>query len=174
MLLSIVTSRFPNDNSMCKKNIETNLGKIHSVSSDSIATWHFDKLPSDFITISYVPKINSFAAFLIKISPEGLTIIFGLILFAIHSLSVRKFRQKKSNTRFSWISIAGSFISPLIILVSYLFFYSLIDMIIGEDASNNHGYLFLAMFLYLPLMPVYLIGMQSVDYYFKTKFSKNK
>jgi hypothetical protein len=162
------------DNRAFKKQLQTNLGKAHSGSLDSIASWHFDKLPSNFLMVSHIPKVNSLAVFLIKISPEGLTVIFALILFSIHSLSVRKFRQKNPNVRFSWVSIAGSLISPLIILLVFLFSYDLIDAAIGPDATNNHGYLFLAILLYLPLMPVYLIIMQSVDYYFKTKFNKNK
>lgn len=162
------------DNRDSKKQLQTNLGLPQIGSCDSVASWHFDKLPSDVLIISHIPKINSFATFLIKISPEGLTVIFGLILFCIHLLSVRKFRQIKYKVRFSWLSILGSLIMPLIILMSYLFFYNLIDRIIGEDATSSHGYLFLAIFLYLPLMPVYLIVIQSVDYYLKTKSLKNK
>lgn len=153
--------------------LNTNLGKQESGKQDS-AVWKFDKLPGDFFEITYVPKISSFAVFLIELEPSGLAAIIGILLWIIHLFLMWRYRRRNPEKRFSWVMILGSLALPAIILFYYVYSFDIIDSTIGIHASRYHGYNFLAMFIYPVLMPVYLIVMWIVDRIMKTKANKAK
>lgn len=145
------------------EDLKTNLGKPTGGSLDSAAVWKFDKLPSDVFDISYIPKINSTATFLLKIEPFGLALIIGIALGIIHLFMMWKYRQSNHSSRFSWVMIVGSLVMPGIILFYYVYSFDIIDSAIGIHASRYHGYNFLVMFIYPVLMPVYMIVMWLAD-----------
>lgn len=149
--------------------LQTNLGKQHSGNQDS-SVWKFDKLPADVFEISYVPKVSSFAYFLISVEPFGIAMIVGFLLLIIHLFLMWRYRRSNPEKRFSWVMIAGSLIIPAIILFYYVYSYEIIDNAIGVHASRYHGYNFLVVLIYPVLMPVYLIIMWLVDSILKKRF----
>lgn len=157
------------DNSISKIDLYTNLGTPINGSITSISNWHFKKIPSDYIYILYQPKPSNFAQLLISIKPEGLTLIFSLIIIVIHIFSVNKYRKGNPENS-SPVVIVGSLIIPLIIFIFYNSSFSLIDGVIGEDAGNNHGYVFLSFLLYPLFLPIYWISMYLYDRTLKEKY----
>ena len=142
--------------------LTTNLGKPKNGQLDSISVWNFSKLPSDYFDI-YKPEISAFAKIMIAIGPLGLTLIFALLISLLHFISIKKYRKSEPTKKHSWVVIVGSVTIPLIILISYMISYELIDYSIGEEAGNYHGYTFLAIILYPLLLPIYWVIMWLAD-----------
>ena len=138
---------------------------------DSIATWQFDKLPTETLYISYNPEISSRAQTAIKLGANGFAFIFGIIIFLIHVLFIYFYRKQKPVIRFSFVVIVGSLFFPFLGLYLWMYSYSLIDSIIGEHAAGHHGYTFLVMFFYPFILPVYWGIMWWIDKSFKKKFN---
>jgi hypothetical protein len=136
--------------------LKTNLGEPTDGSlENNIATWKFKSLPADEILLYHEADVPRFAQILIAISPFGLMLIVAALLFIIH-LAIIWFLRRASRRKYKWALITGSIVFPFIALISYMYFYDLIDSIIGENATRYHGYTFLIMFLYPVVMPVYL------------------
>ncbi|RYG12069.1 MAG: hypothetical protein EOO07_19615 [Chitinophagaceae bacterium] len=151
------------DNSKSGVLVETDLGKPQSGNLTTVATWKFTSLPADEFTLFYEPKIPALATLLIEFSPTGMMLTFGLFLFILHRSLMKKFRKNHPHRRFSKVMIVGSIVLPFIFLFSYLSFHSIIDTIIGEEATGRHGYIFFIMVLYPFIMPVYWILMWLID-----------
>ncbi len=154
--------------------ISTNLGKPEFGKLDSISTWHFTKIPYDYIKIDYKPEISKISKTLISIDPFGLMLLFGISLAIIHILIIIKYRKRNIHKRFSPAVIIGSIIIPFIVLLSLMFFYELIDNIIGKEASRYHGYTFLSVLFYPLAMPIYWIFMWLIDRISKTIYKKKQ
>jgi hypothetical protein len=153
------------------EDLKTNLGKQTSGRLDSAAVWKFDKLPVDVFEVSYIPKINSTATFLLKLEPFGLALIIGIALAIIHLFMMWKHRQTNPGKRFSWVMILGSFVVPGIILFYYVYSFDIIDSAIGEHASRYHGYNFLVLFIYPVVLVVYLLVMWVIDSLMKKRLN---
>jgi len=151
------------------EDLKTNLGQQTSGRLDSAAVWKFDKLPVDVFEISYVPKVSSFAKFLIDLEPFGIAVIISIMLANIHFYLIWRYRKGKPTKRFSWVMIAGSFVVPAIILFYYVYSYEIIDNVIGEHASRYHGYNFLVVFAYPVVLIIYLIVMWVLDWVIKKR-----
>jgi hypothetical protein len=67
--------------------------------------------------------------------------------------------------------IVGSLLLPLVGLIAYITTPYFIDWLIGEAASGRHGYVFLVIFLYPVIMPLYWLSMVGVDWYFKRQMT---
>jgi hypothetical protein len=80
-----------------------------------------------------------------------------------HVNIVRETMRIVPNKYFFWVMIAGSILVPLLVLLSYIFSFSLIDLAIGPAASRNHGYTFLSLAFYPLLLLVYWPAMWLVD-----------
>jgi hypothetical protein len=143
--------------------LTTNLGKQTKGQLDSIATWNFSKLPSDYFEIIYKPEISAFAKTMIAISPFGLTLIFALLIALLHFNSIKKYRKSEPTKKYSWVVIVGGITLPFLILISYMVSFSIIDSVIGGEAGNYHGYTFLVIILYPLLVPVYWTIMWLAD-----------
>ncbi len=151
----------------CKYKISTNLGNPTSGSLDSIAIWNFNKLPADIISIDYNPEISVFAKALIDAGPGGLGLVFFVILIILHVLYIISYRRKSIEKRFSWVMITGSFLVPALAIISFILFYPMIDALIGQHASERHGYYFLIILVYPFVAPVYLLIMWLTDRFYK-------
>ncbi len=160
------------DNTENKTEYILNVGNPNFGKTDSIANWKFNKLPANYLIATSIPKINWFANLLINIHPAGLSLILLIILFLIHIKGIITYRKKNIEKRFSPIVIIWSLIIPLLVLIAFLLFFDIIEFFIRPEGDGNHGYVFLALLLYVPLMPVYLIIMGSLDYFYKSKLTK--
>lgn len=149
------------------KNYTTNLGSSNENKIASINTWNFKNLPSDFITINFQPKPNTLAAFLISLEPFGIAVILSNILMLLHLYWVIWYRRKNISKKFSAPVIIGSFLVPFLYLFIYISSYSVIDNIIGKDASSWHGYYILVIALYPVITLVYWLIVWLIDKLYK-------
>ena len=140
---------------LAETKITTSLGLPTKGSLESIAYFHFENIPADYFSISYKPEPNFLASILIGLRPLGLSIILFLLLFYWHYKVLKK--DKVANPESSSLSIVsiGSILIPLVVLIFSIFSFSLIDEIIGKDASQHHGYTIFIIFFYPVLLIVY-------------------
>lgn len=143
--------------------VTTNLGEPASGNLASVITWSFDSLPVDVMMFTYEPEIPAFARAMITFSPEGMAGVLFLLLTALHGWLVYRFRKKHTDRRFSWWVPLGSLVVPFIPLFCYMYFYDLIDAVIGPHSGRSHGYTFLILGLYPFVMPVYWLCMWLFD-----------
>jgi hypothetical protein len=137
------------------RQLSTNIGQPIEKTFQGKSSWTFSKLPDEYLEFSYTPKANNLAKVLITIQPFGLSIIAGILLFALHLFFVLKYRIKFINKKYSPVVILGSFVIPFLILLSYMSSYELIDNAIGENAGRHHGYVFLVIVFYPIILPIY-------------------
>jgi len=98
------------------RELSTNLGQPIEKKIQANNSWVFNKLPDEYFEFSYSPKANNFAKILIAITPFGLSLIAGIILFGLHLYFVLMYRRKYVNKKYSPIVILGSLVIPLLIL----------------------------------------------------------
>ncbi|MDF3025862.1 MAG: hypothetical protein K0S23_169 [Fluviicola sp.] len=156
------------------KKIHSNLGAPDSGDLQTHAYWRFSKIPSDYIQLSYQPPLNHSAEMLISVSPRGMTVIFGLMIFVFHVMLIRFTQKRQLNQLASFLVISGSLVLPFIILIGYGYSYDVIDHIIGSHAGRYHGYTFFSVFLYIILMPLYWGIMHRIRLYYKNRFAGGK
>ncbi len=154
--------------------IHSNLGPPDSGSFKGTAYWKFSKIPTNYIQITFSPKATGFAKFLIDLGPLVIAIIFILIILIIHVSLIWFARKKELDLSARLIVIAGSIIFPFFILYSFGFASDFIDYFIDSHASEYHGYEFLAVFLYIFLMPLYWLGMHNLGKEHKKHFAAKK
>lgn len=142
--------------------LQTNLGQPQQGHLNTTASWHFDSLPADYITIGYQPAIPRNAAFFINLSPRGMMLIFAVLVIFIHILAIRAYR-KKSRSRFSPVVILGSLLVPFCCCLVYMYSHDFIDYLIGPAASKRHGYTFLIFVFYPVVLPFYWVIMWLID-----------
>jgi len=143
-------------------NVYTNIG-VPTQDTDTAKVWKFSKLPAEYISINFKPQISSFAKTLIKISPFYLTLVFGMILMVLHFYWIVSFRKKNPEAKRSWVVIAGSIIVPLVSLLFFIFSFGWIDSLIGDAASQFHGYTFMVILFYPVLLAVYWLIAWLID-----------
>lgn len=155
------------------KEFDTNLGHPAEQKFATINNWTFTKLPAEYFTFTYSPNINIVAKALIFITPLGIAVIIGLLLFAWHLVLVRRYRRKFVNKKYSPVVIVGSLIVPLLVILSYILAYPLIDGIIGDAAGRHHGYIFMVIIFYPILFPIYWIVIWLFDRQQREKANRN-
>lgn len=137
------------------RQLSTNLGQPIEKIFQARNSWTFTKLPDEYLQFSYIPKANKLAKTLISIEPFGLSIIAGILLFALHLFLVFWYRRRFTSKKYSPVVILGSIAIPFLILFSYMYSFEIIDNVIGEDAGRHHGYVFLVIIFYPILLPIY-------------------
>lgn len=140
------------------------IGKPHQELAPVVALWSFSELPADVFEIRYAPETPRLAAALIRISPAGMALGVFVLLVLLHGLLIYHHRRRHYRRKISSLSVVGSLLVPFITISVYVFSFSLIDALIGPEASGNHGYPFLAYLLYPVFMPVYGIVMILGDW----------
>lgn len=147
--------------------IKTNLDEPNEKEIKAINTWFFNKLPAEYFELTFSPKPNKVAYLFLSIKPIGLTLIIGLILFVLHFYLIKNYRKKIFN-KYSVALIIGSITIPVLLLLTYILSYTVIDNLIGEEAGNHHGYVFLSMILYPVILPIYWTIMWLIGRKIKT------
>lgn len=154
--------------------ITTNLKSPNSGNLDSIAIWNFNEMPIETLEIIYNPKISRTAEALIYIAPQGLANILGSILIVLHLIIAFVYKKKWQKGRFSKALIIGSIVVPFVYIVSWYKFYEVIDNAIGSEATREHGYYFLILFL-IPFYTVgYWLSMWLIDKFIIRKMIERK
>jgi len=156
------------------RHLSTNIGQPVEKSYKAKNSWTFTKLPDEYLEFSYSPKANNLTKALITVQPFGLSIITGVILFALHLFFSFRYRRQFVNKKHSPVVILGSLIIPFLILLGYMYSYDIIDNVIGEEAGRYHGYLFLVIIFYPILLPIYWTIVWLLDRRQKRKLINEK
>jgi hypothetical protein len=156
------------------RQIKSNLGQPLGKGNKANNSWEFNKLPAEYFDFTYIPTPTSNAKLFMSIEPFGITILIGLLLTILHLSLVIWYRKRFINKKYSIIVIFGSLIIPLLILISYIYSFDLIDYFIGEEAGGNHGYPFLIIVFYPVLMPIYWLIVWVFDRQSRHRMINNK
>lgn len=159
------------DNTKNNTPVKVNFGEP-ATNNDKRSYWKFSSMPVNTMEIYFEPEIPNKAQILINITPFNLMLIFGALVIILHIIAIITYRKKHLKPRFSWVVIAGSIILPFAILFSYMVFYWLIDWIIGETATQRHGYTFLIMVFYPVVLIIYWLIMWMIDYITKKQIKQ--
>lgn len=151
--------------------LTTNLGR--PAGSDSLAHWHFNQLPADYINIGLQPQAGSTARMLMDAAPGGFMGLTALILTSLHLYALYRFRRRYPSRKFSWVLIVGSLIVPFLILTSYVEAFPLVDFMIGPYASGRHGYIFLVYLFYPFLLIFYFLLLWMADRMIRKRLTSN-
>lgn len=156
------------------REITTNLGLPVEKEIKSTNTWTFNKLPDDFLKISFTPKPNNYAKVLMTIRPFGIAIIATILMTIIHLFSTIGYRRKNVQRKYSIAVILGSILVPFLSLLAYMYSYELIDNAIGEDAGRHHGYIYFSIILYPIILIAYWTLFWLIDRQYKSKLITEK
>ncbi len=152
--------------------ITTNLGAPVEGKLGGISKWTFNHLPVDIFEINYHPFIGKLASILIAIDPFILMMICAVMFLTCHLWLIIRFRKKNVVKRVSWVVVLGSVISPLLILLSYIASYLLIEKLLGKHVSSRLGYYVLILGFYPFVTLLYLLVMILVDWIVKKQVVK--
>lgn len=158
------------DNSHFNRELELLASGKQLVPAGQTSIFKFTSLPGDFLQLNFSPAMGGFATFLTKLNPFLFSVFCGILLIVLHVVFMRLYRRKYPNKRFSFVMIVGSFIVAFMIPFSYVMYFELVDALIGEYASRFHGYTFMMMLLFPPLLFVYWAAMWRVDVWLKSRF----
>lgn len=166
------------DASKRNANVDMSLGAPELGNPDSVAVWKFNKLPAGGFTVTINPKVNALAEFLIgydRLPPTMLlTLIFSIFIIIIHTYFIRRERLNKNDIKLAlWLKI-GAFVNSFLITNFWIFSYSIIDGIIGDEASKYHGYIIFEILLYPFFLVVYMLIIISVDFIIKWSMKRRK
>lgn len=154
--------------------INSNVNKPNKGDLNNKAIWKFDELPVEVLHLTYTPKVNAKVSALINIGPSGLAISLIVILFVIHLAITAFYRKRNPRKGHFLIIILGSLIIPFIFVISWMYFYSFIDFVIGKHAGRHHGYTFFIIVWYPIIIPTYFLIFWSVDKIVKRKYGNYK
>lgn len=150
----------------------TNLGLPQEGYKNQLQKWRFNRIPQNTIEIKYVPSVGKLAEVGMFIGPFGIALILGGLMIALHLIGMKRSRLK-SKPIYSLLLIAGSILIPLLLLLIWICAHSLIDEIIGKEASKYHGYTFMIFLLYPVLLVTYSLLTWSLDANWKGKHYRN-
>lgn len=151
------------DASQVPQSLSTNLGPPTIGDLKTEAKWSFDDLPVEVIHVRMEPPMPRLAQILLAITPFGMTLFLAIPLVLLHYFAVRKHRLRRPDLRFSWVLNIGSMVVPLLVLLFYVYCYTLIDLAIGTHASKYHGYKVFMIFMYPFVFPVYWLLLWLVE-----------
>ena len=155
----------------------TNLGNPSTVDSGKNPQWIFKEIPMDVIHITHIPKINFLSRVLLFINPLGASILLGLLLFILHYKLLKDFRKKHPNSRYNWMAISGSIISPIIILFIWIKFADWIKLSLGSHAGmgiDPYATIFIPILFYPILLLFFSIIMWQIDKKLKNNIGLKK
>ncbi len=119
--------------------IAVNLPFDHSGNINKISKWHFDSLPTNIIEIKKYEKPSDVAQFLIDLDATGLAYIFGFILIPLHLFLVYRYRKNNPTKKISIAVVLGSFIVPLILVLTGFIHLFLLQNALGDLYAKRMG-----------------------------------
>ena len=150
--------------------LKTNLGKPLGGALQADSKWVFDHIPNDVLEISYQQPPSSLAQWLIDLDGRVVFLVSIMLLGFMHYRSLRSSYKRRSKQAKA-ILWSGVFIMPLIALMIVFYKIYFIDWLLGEHASNYHGYTLLIVIFGYPLtLPFYMLIMKICDSYLKRVF----
>lgn len=160
------------DATACKHHLTSNLNPPDRGTMDSIAIWHFDKLPVGTAEWTFQSPKTPVVKTLTDVGPFGWALISGIILAIFHYFSMRSYRKRHPTKQFSWPFLLGIIIVPACFIFIWINAYHFIDYIIGKDASRQHGYIgVFALITYPFILLVYSTIFWLIDRDFKQSIS---
>ncbi len=158
-----------------KNPIKTNLGNVTNGDLNTLSKWTFDELPSDFIEISFNPKMSTWAQFLISMDTFGISLFISLFLVLVHFYAISKYRKKNLKKTFSPVVLIGSFIIPFLFVADLVFAYALIDNALGKYANGRRSYGLIYNFFMLPIYCIcYLLIALMFDFFIKLRIKRSR
>jgi len=152
----------------------TNLGKPLNGNLESIANYQFKEMPVDVISISLEPKLSKFTKFLIGIEAFGLALFFTFFLALIHWRLMYRYRKNNPKNKFSFITLLGGILIPIIFVFALIFSSLIIDSFIGIYASGRASYGLMFSFYFLPkFWMYYLVFVFVLGFIFKKIVQRN-
>ncbi len=152
--------------------ISSNISK-QKIGPGGIKSYTFNSLPTDVLMISYIPEINRTAQQLIAISPFGIAVIIFSVLFVIHLTLIVTHRKRGNDKNFSWIVALGSITMCFIGIYTYVYSFTFIANVIGDEAGRFFGYKFVFWIFYPIILLVYWLIMWSFDNLLRKKPNRN-
>jgi hypothetical protein len=149
--------------------VSTNLGLPNEKQIREKNSWTFNKLPGEYVEISYTPKTSRFANALMTIEPVGMAVIAMVVMAILHCMLTLFYRKRNIQKRYSLPVIMGSILVPFLTWLVYMYSFDIIDDAIGEDASRFHGYVFLSIIFYPVILIVYGLLFWLIDRQYKRK-----
>ncbi|MEZ4684895.1 MAG: hypothetical protein R3B47_02175 [Bacteroidia bacterium] len=137
---------------------------------DAVATWRFDEIPTDVLTIEYNPQVSRWANLLMGIGPLGISLICIFPFLLVHLLLLSRFRKRNSKKFNPWI-LLGGLVIPVVWGLFLMNSYSWIDAALGEAAGGRQGYmLIVGLFIVVPILIVgYSLFGVAIDVFLKRK-----
>lgn len=151
--------------------IVTNLGEPTTGEVNELATWEFEHPPATMIEISAKAEVSKIASFFMTITPAGMTAVLALLVLLLHFYFIFRWRKKHPTKRFSWVAIVGSILLPIPVLSAWILFFAFIDVLIGAEATGNHGFTLVIFILYPILTPLYLIIAWLTDWLYMRRLA---
>jgi len=133
-----------------KEDITTNLGNPTSGNINGVSTYQFNNLPTETMSITFIPKVSTFANILLKIGYYCLALLFMLPLVYFHYKLMKKYRKRNTTSKLSAIAILGGILLPLLFIFMLIFSSFFIDYFLGKHASGREGYGAFFSFFFLP------------------------
>ncbi len=127
--------------------------------------WRFDKIPQNNFSINIDPQLSKTAVFFISIR-DYLPLFITFILIVIHLIVMFRYRKKNNIKKISPPFLIGSILIPIAFCFIVIFSINFTDWIIGNHASQRHGYIFLIFFG----IPIYIIIYSIIAFLFDFKF----
>ena len=142
--------------------LTTNLGNPVSKTHDSVFRWTFQKLPQEYITISYTPPVSGFTTAMMR-SGSWIGLAISLSLVALHIFFIHRFRKKHPGKLFSWIWLLGSVAVPFLCIMVYIGLSLYTHSLIGEHAGRHGPRSSISILMYPIVTPVYTLVQWVVD-----------
>lgn len=135
--------------------------------------WRFDKIPQNNFSITIEPQLSKIVIFFLSIA-DYLPFFITFILIVIHLIAMFHYRKKNYAKIISPPFLIGSILIPVAFCFIVILSINFIDWIIGDHASQRHGYIFL-IFLGIPIyIIIYSIVTLIFDFRFKISSKKEK
>ena len=154
------------------ENISTNLGPpIQGKITSPITTWKFNSIPSDYIEISYYPKLSLPAKVIQKLGINNIILIFQLFWTVLFSYLVFHYRKHNIHTKHNkyvyWGTVCSTFIFPVDIWLSRI----IVDKILGDFLSDNAyygwtivGFSYILLGIFIIVAVIYFIWFKIIDW----------
>jgi hypothetical protein len=145
------------------KNLSTTLGEYKERGQDWY--WNFKELPQVNIEIEMVPVIPPVAQWIIQADPTTLAYILGMLLSVLELALLVRYRRRHPDARINpWLAYALVWMLP-IMAIDYFIAEVVLDSLLGGAMGSAHGYgmVLLVAYMYMLLMPAYLVLSWVID-----------